>query len=83
MDNEEIGRELRAREMKENTVVILNAEHQPHIFMTTWVKQITPGLVCFYSGVTRIYFIGRIQPDGTLKDDQGRTIKVFEYLGEI
>ena len=81
--NEEIGRELKAHELVAQTVIVLNAEHRPEIFLTAWVEAITPNAVSFFAGLTKIHFIAGIQSDGTLKDDDGRAIKVFEYLGEI
>jgi hypothetical protein len=79
---DEVGRELKASELKPRTVVIIRPPGQ-NVLITMWVKGIDTKLVVFYSGDLRWGVINFIQPDGSIHDDQGRVVRVYEYLGEI
>jgi hypothetical protein len=83
--NAEIGRELKASELRIHSVVVITPPGHPEIGMTMWVRSIEPDfkLVEFYSAVKKWSVINLIQPDDTIQDDQGRTVRVFEYLGKI
>jgi hypothetical protein len=80
MENEQ-GRELLAHELKEQTVVILHKEGRPKI--TSWVVRIGIDFVAFHAGVTKVTFVAKRNPDGTLEDDTPARIRVYEYLGEV
>ena len=82
MENEEIGRELKANELKVRTVVVLGREDRD-VHYTTWVTEIGGDSVVFYSGVSKTYFIAYLREDGQLVDDTGKRIIVNEYLGAI
>lgn len=79
---EEIGRELKADELRPGTIVFTNPEHRPHVFLTMWVDIVSDAMVWFYAGVTKVHLGLFRHPDGTLRDDAGREIRIFEYLGE-
>lgn len=64
-------------------VVVVAPPDKP-FYITMWVLEVKPNFVEFYSGIHRWHVVNFIRPDGrTLGDDQGRQVKVFEYLGEI
>lgn len=78
----EIGRELKANELKVKTVVVVSREDNPSAY-TTWVREIGQDCVVFWSGVANTYFIVYLREDGELVDDTGKRIIVNEYLGEV
>jgi membrane protein YqaA with SNARE-associated domain len=82
MTTSEIGRELKANELHSKTIVILVAEHHPNTLLTMWVDIIGQDFVSFYAGIIRSSFIAMIREDGSLADDRGRVIRVYEYLGQ-
>jgi hypothetical protein len=75
------GRELLAHELIERTVVMLHKEGRPMI--TIWVSMVCSDYVVFHAGETRVTFVAKRNPDGTLEDDTPARIRVYEYLGEI
>lgn len=79
----EVGRELKASELRPKSVVVINPPGHPHAFLTMWVRDVTPKWVEFYAGELRWHVVNFVQPDGSIHDDQHRTVHVFEYLGEI
>lgn len=83
-ENPEIGRQLRADELREKTVVCLRREDRK-LWMTLWVKSIDSDAVVFLAGAPepRILFMVFRQADGTLVDDAGKLMLVHEYLGEV
>ncbi len=83
-EKSEIGRQLRADELREMTVVCLRREDRD-ITATWWVESINSRAVVFLAGATwpRIHFMAFRQADGTLVDDTGKLMLVFEYLGEV
>ena len=82
MPSEEIGRELKASELKPGTVVIVKPPGNKPL-ITVWVRNIDPCVVEFYAGEMRWHILNFIMEDGSIKDDQGRIVRVFEYLGEV
>jgi hypothetical protein len=85
MNANEIGRPLRADELKPETLVWTNPEHRPDVFASLWVEKVSDAMVWLYAGasVPPMHLGLFRQPDGSLKDDGGRTIRIFEYLGEV
>ena len=79
----EIGRGLKANELKVGTVVVLGREDRPNARDTVWVDGIGQEGVCFYSGISRMGFVAFLREDGELVDDTGKRIIVNEYLGEV
>lgn len=81
---DEIGRELKAGELKPKQIVWTNPEHRPEIFASLWVTEVSTSMVWLYAGENpTVKHLGLfVQPDGSLKDDGGRTIRIFEYLGQ-
>lgn len=77
----EMGRELRIDELKPKTVVVLCKEGRPAI--TIWVSRVGMDYVMFYAGQINLTLIAHLREDGTLADDSGMRLRVFEYLGEI
>jgi hypothetical protein len=80
-DDPEIGRQLAVTDLVLNTVVVI-APPGRDLFFTMWVRVIDNQSVTFYSGELRRHVINFIK-DGTLFDDKGREVKVFEYLGKV
>ena len=84
MNHPEVGRELKADELKAKTIVVIRAEHRPDIAVTMWVKEVGDSIVWLYAGSGNVHrHLGLFrQLDGTLRDDAGRMIHVYEYLGK-
>jgi hypothetical protein len=83
--NSEIGRELKANELKVKTVVVLMAERSRWVY-TAWVYELGQDFVIFSYEIgpgTKVKFVAHLREDGTLADDAARKITVHEYLGEI
>ncbi len=78
---DERGRELKASELRMRTVYVL--EKADHPLVTMWHTGGAGAMVEFYSGLQRLHLWLRVAPDGTLVDDSGAQIHVYEYLGEI
>lgn len=80
----EVGRELRAYDLQPRTIVVTNPEHRPGMFLTMWVTDITDSMVWLLAAASEpAIHLGLFrQADGTLKDDAGRAIRIFEYLGK-
>jgi hypothetical protein len=79
---EEVGRELKADDLKERQVVVI-APPGYNLICTMWVEHIDAQIVVFWSNILRWHVINFRKPDGTIVDDQNRPVKVFEYLGEV
>lgn len=77
----EIGRELRVDELKPKMIVVLVKAGRPAI--TIWVANIGQDFVAFYAGEIKTTLIAYLREDGTLADDSGIQLRVFEYLGEV
>jgi hypothetical protein len=77
----EVGRELRVDELKPKMIVILVKAGRPAI--TIWVSQMGQDFVVFYAGAINLTLIAYLREDGTLADDSGMQLRVFEYLGEV
>ena len=77
---EEIGRELQPNELLRQTIVVLRKDGGPGI--TMWVAFVGQSLCAFYSGRLQCLVIAAIAEDGSIRDDKGQRIRVFEYLGE-
>lgn len=86
-DPSEMGRELRASELKAGMIVFIEPpipEDQPRLAFTMWVVAVLPDsdLVVFFSGVEKRHVGNFITPEDGLVDGKGREVRVFEYLGE-
>lgn len=84
MENE-VGRELTAYDMMllcGIAPVIITRADRPYGY-TVWVRQVTSEFVVFFAGELGIALIVLRHPDGTMTDDSGNRIRVFEYLGEV
>lgn len=78
----EIGRELKASELKPRTVVVLEKPGRPRA--TVWVVQVRKRFVHFRAGVTQMeLFLRRTGPDLEGLADEELPMKVYEYLGEV
>jgi hypothetical protein len=79
----EIGRELKTGDLMPEMVIWTNPEHRPDVFASLWVAEVSASMVWLYAGASNPPIsLGLFrQPDGTVKDDGGRTIRLFEYLG--
>jgi hypothetical protein len=78
----EVGRELKASELNPGTVVIVAPSCHPGAMLTVWVKAVDSKLVVFYAGELNLHIINFVQPDGSIQDDHGTVIRVYEYLGQ-
>jgi hypothetical protein len=83
VENEQ-GREFMAHELMLlcGFVVIITREDRPYAY-SAWVTQVTPEFVVFRAGEIPTYFMAMRHEDGTLTDDTGQRVRVYEYLGEI
>ena len=77
---EEIGRELKASELKVGTVVVVFPPNAPMAF-SVWVIAAEQDYVVFYAGDWGMSVMNFITPQDTLIDGASRPIKVCEYLG--
>ena len=78
----EIGKQLTADDLKVQQIVVIEAPERNGVCMTMWVREVRANLVVFYSGELDWYVINFVSNDGTIIDDQGREVKVYEYLGD-
>lgn len=78
----EVGRPLRADELKQRQIVVIAPPGQPGVLLTMWVVEVRRNLVVFWSGELRIHVINLVRDNGEIIDDQARVVRVFEYLGE-
>ena len=81
--NPEMGRELLAHELVEKTVVLVGREDRPHYAITAWVQLVDAEIVLFSANEVHMVLITVRRPDGTLVDDTGKRILVWEYLGVV
>lgn len=83
-EESEIGRELKAAELVENTVVVVIPPPY-HTALTVWVVRVSfaDGIAVFRAGEHHTTILNRVDDAGRIFDGQGRTIHVFEYKGEI
>ena len=84
MTHPEIGAELKSDQLEPGTIVVTSPEHRPELFATMWVDRVDKALVWLRcdrpNGQIHLGLLR--QADGSLKDDGGRQIKIFRYLGE-
>jgi hypothetical protein len=78
----EMGRELRASELKEKTVVLIGHD-TCKAYATVWVEMVDKRFVAFRMGELNTTFFAFRNPDDTLRDDSGKHIRVYEFLGEV
>jgi hypothetical protein len=78
----EMGRELLAHELVEKTVVVVGREDRPHA-ITCWVELVDIQMVLFRANEIQLTLITLRRPDGTLADDTGKRILVWEFLGTV
>lgn len=84
-DASEMGRELRASELRERMIVFIlppQPAEAPPVAFTLWVGSVTDRMVVFFSGVERITVVNFKTPEDGLVDGRGRQVRVFEYLGD-
>lgn len=82
MPANEIGRELKASELKPRTVAVI-APPGKDMMVTMWVRTVDTEIVTFYAGELSWTVVNFVQPDGSIHDDLGRVVRVYEYLGEV
>jgi hypothetical protein len=80
--NPEMGRELLAHELVVKTVVVVGRGDR-HICVTVWVLEVHDDFVLLRAGETNMVLVLIRRQDGTLIDDTGRRIHVWEYLGTV
>jgi hypothetical protein len=78
----EIGRELLAGDLVVKTVVVVGREDRLHC-ITAWVRLVDSEFVAFHAGEANVTLLAARRADGTLMDDTGKRIHVWEYLGEV
>jgi hypothetical protein len=78
---EEIGRELGVNELVPMTVYVLTKPGRPAATMWFWGR--ANESVMFYAGVSKTALFLDLREDGSMADDSGIQIKVYEYLGKI
>ena len=83
MKNPEVGRRLRVDELVPKTVVIIDREDSPLWAFTAWVVSVEENMVAFGMGEVRTTLLVLRHPDGSLTDETGNHIRVWEYLGEV
>lgn len=85
MSASEVGRRLKASELKPRTIVVI-APPGRDAHITMWVFLVDNDQVTFRAhavpGVETWTVINFVRDDGELIDDQGRIVRVYEYLGE-
>jgi hypothetical protein len=79
----EIGRELLGEELILKTIVCIRRDDRK-IAMTMWVSIIERNVVVFLAGAPKpsVHFMTFRRPDGTLVDDTGKQVHVYQYLGK-
>lgn len=76
MAPDEIGRELKASELKRGEVVALHAQDRPYV--TVWVQRVEEDRVEFYASSLDLLFSARRHGEA-LSDGTGMLVRVFEY----
>ena len=81
--NEETGRELKATDLRPRTIVVIQPPGKTFA-ITMWVDFVDTErrLVTFHSEVMHWVVLNSYDEDGVIHDDQGRVVRVYEYLGE-
>lgn len=79
----EIGRELKASELQEGTVIIGIKDCGHNHAATIWVIKVMPAYVILYAGEVGLNVVLVRTPEDTLVDDTGAQVHTYEYLGEI
>lgn len=77
----EVGRELKVADLKPEAIVVIAPPGRDDLLITMWVAEVRDNLVVFRSGELNWHVINLVLGDGTIVDDQGRPVRVFEYLG--
>jgi hypothetical protein len=78
---EEVGRRLKASELQPRQIVVIAPPGRQEL-ITMYVVEARHNLAVFYSGILKLHIVNIIGEDDELKDDQGRLVRVYEYLGE-
>ncbi len=81
----QIGRELLAHELIPDTVVWVTREDRKS-FASLWVEMVTPeyvSVLAAFDPTREVHLLLRRNPDGTMCDDTGKRIYLFQYLGDI
>jgi hypothetical protein len=82
----EIGAEYTLAELQQvppRTVVILIADHVPHVAVSAWFNGIGSGRLIFHCGEINLTLILFHNAEGDIVDGQDRRIHVHRYLGEV
>lgn len=82
IDDPEMGRQLTVQELVPRMVVIIG-HATCRAWVTAWVVRVGLDYIAFMMGELNTTFIARLDEDGKLRDDSGKEILVFEYLGTI
>jgi hypothetical protein len=82
IDHPEVGRELKASELREDTIVWLMKEENPRI-ASLWVRRISDKMIEFLSirnaGTLEIHLLA-FREGENLRDEEA-PLHVYEYLG--
>ncbi len=81
--SDEIGRELTVDELRPPQVVVIAPPGHGDLRITMWVRTVTDKHVVCFSGELNWAVMSFRKPDGSMVDDQGRTVRIFEYRGEV
>lgn len=77
----EIGRPLKASEIKVGMIIVVKPPGYD-LYATMDVEEVRNNLIVFCAPKMNWHVINVIGPDDDLKDDRGRVVQVFEYLGD-
>jgi hypothetical protein len=80
--DQEVGRELKAEELRPKTVVVIKPPRR-NVYLSMWVAAIDAETVLFHSGEMNWTVINFRQPDGSIVDDKGGIVRMFEYMGKV
>jgi hypothetical protein len=78
----EIGRELLVSDLRPPLVVVTGKDKSP-LRVTMWVAELTPTFALMIAGEVGFTLMLTINPDGTLQDNTGEQVHIWEYLGEV
>lgn len=86
---EEIGRRLKASDLKVETIVVVKPPNTSHTAISMWIIEINKeppkGLlpyVVFYSGILKMPILNFINESDEIYDRSAGIVEVYEYLGK-
>ncbi len=79
--SDERGRELMAAELVPRSVYVVAKDDWPFL-ATLFVIDVSTPWIDFYSGTLRMVFSAKRNPDGTLQDEMGARIRVWQWRGD-